>query len=191
MKNISVKLLHCTPKEVLFKALQKPYGKEADLETAKRVFDAGHGSVFEHVYLTFDIKGISRGCLQQLVRHRIASYTVQSTRYQLKKLIKDENAFVDMGKGTKKLLEEHRKDIVKLSKNMSNDDLKYVLPEALRTELIMTMNMRSLHNFFITRMTSRAHQEIMMLALKIKDQLPSWIDSIIFVYEEEEQHENN
>ena len=46
-----------------------------------------HHSVLEHNVLTFLIKGTSRGVLQELARHRIASYSVKSTRYTLDDLL--------------------------------------------------------------------------------------------------------
>ncbi len=46
-----------------------------------------HHSILEHANLTFLIKGTSRGVLQELARHRIASYSVRSTRYTMSKVI--------------------------------------------------------------------------------------------------------
>lgn len=54
------------------------YGEE-DLKLIERLRNDGHHSVFEHIYYTFEIDGISRALLQELVRHRIASYSVKST----------------------------------------------------------------------------------------------------------------
>lgn len=65
-----------------------------DEELLRRVIDSAHGSVLEHCYFTFDIDGISRGCLQELARHRISSFSIRSTRYTLGK-IKDEPTIPD------------------------------------------------------------------------------------------------
>jgi thymidylate synthase (FAD) len=54
-----------------------------------------HASTLEHLYYNFDIDGISRACLQELARHRIASLSVKSTRYTLKEL-KDEECFTNL-----------------------------------------------------------------------------------------------
>lgn len=51
-----------------------------------------HHSVLEHASLTFLIKSISRGVLQELARHRIASYTVRSTRYTMATVLNAYNA---------------------------------------------------------------------------------------------------
>ena len=58
-----------------------------DKELINRVGNKNkHKSTLEHLVYTFDIDGISRACLQELARHRIASYSVKSTRYTLKEL---------------------------------------------------------------------------------------------------------
>jgi len=53
-----------------------------------------HASVLEHISFNFYIKGISRCCLQELARHRMASLSVKSTRYTLNKELKHEEAFI-------------------------------------------------------------------------------------------------
>lgn len=97
-----VEVLHYTPLEVADIAICKCYGNEphSDSEKVKarinRVANVSkHASTIEHLNYSFDIDGISRACLQQLCRHRIASYTVQSTRYVLNKLLKNERSFID------------------------------------------------------------------------------------------------
>jgi thymidylate synthase (FAD) len=96
MNNIKVKLLHHTPIEVALKALEKPYANygKCNKELLKKVclndkLNERHGSVLEHINLTFEISGSSRLELQEHARHRIASPTVESTRYVLDKLFKE------------------------------------------------------------------------------------------------------
>lgn len=92
MDNIKVTLLHYTPKEVLIEAMGMPYKTENfkkihTEQSMKKIraicVDKKHSSVLEHITFNFKIEGISRLCLQELVRHRIASYNVESTRYTL------------------------------------------------------------------------------------------------------------
>ena len=59
---------------------------EKDLALLEKIIDSKHESVLEHMVFTFKITDISRACLQELARHRIASYSVKSTRYTLKEL---------------------------------------------------------------------------------------------------------
>ena len=53
-----------------------------------------HASTLEHLSYNFEIDGISRACLMELTRHRIASMSVKSTRYVLSKELKDEEPFI-------------------------------------------------------------------------------------------------
>ena len=57
--------------------------------------------------------------------------------------------------------------LIKRSKHLPNDKLKYYLPESWRTTFVWTINMRSLANFLNLRLASQAHFEIRYLALKI------------------------
>lgn len=98
MDNIRVELLHHTPIEVALKAIQKPYANQGkcDINLLKKVclndkLNERHGSVLEHIYLNWDILGTSRLELQEHARHRIASPTVESTRFTLDKLITEVN----------------------------------------------------------------------------------------------------
>ena len=50
------------------------------LKLVKHLYLNGHHSVFEHIYFTFRIDGISRACSHQLVRHRMCSFTQRSQR---------------------------------------------------------------------------------------------------------------
>jgi len=70
-------------------------GGEKDKELINRVGNKfKHASTLEHLTYTFYIAGVSRALLQELARHRMASYSVKSTRYTLKEL-KDEETFTD------------------------------------------------------------------------------------------------
>ena len=96
-----VKLLHHTPLEVADIAICKCYGNEphSDSEKVKarinRVANVSkHASTVEHISYSLDIDGISRSCLIELSRHRIASYTVKSSRYVLAKELKNEKSFI-------------------------------------------------------------------------------------------------
>jgi len=165
--------------------------KEKDLNLLHNLKKLEHLSIFEHTVFTFAINGISRLCLQELTRHRIASYSVQSTRYTLKKLFKkiedveNEISIRDFVKhfcvvpefeNTElefiyiKQTYEQLKTIEELSRlGYKNDELKYFLPESFRTELIWTINLRSLMNFIKLRYSSKAHFEIRHLAQLVLD----------------------
>lgn len=149
-------------------------------------------STCEHIVFSFNIEGISRMVLQELSRHRIASLSVKSTRYTLKEL-KNEKPFWDFedetpvlgaisrsskyinyskGKGSNyadinpqlKQLEILRQE---LNNKKSIDEVKYYLPECYKTNLVWTINARSLKNFLDLRLSKSAHYEIQELAWQI------------------------
>lgn len=97
---MKIELLSYVPLNVADIAICKCYGNKPHTEEEKiqgrinRVANVSkHSSTIEHLSYTFDIDGISRACLQELARHRIASYTVKSTRYTLQEL-KVESSFL-------------------------------------------------------------------------------------------------
>lgn len=148
---------------------------DKDLALLEKIIDSKHESVLEHMVFTFKITDISRACLQELARHRIASYSVKSTRYTLKELRDTPDNELE------KFLIEDIEPIVKYSSikslkkikmmlNMPNPDMdkiKYALPECYKTELVWTINLRSLRNFLKLRLSLKAHQEIRKLAYEI------------------------
>lgn len=163
---------------------------DKDEQLLLNIVASGHTSVLEHLNYTFKIEGISRGCLQQLVRHRHASYSVESTRYTMKKKFKNNlmmDLFVSSGdKHVDNMIEGQlayiRNIILGESCNdFRNDDLKYALPEAFKTDLLMTVNARSLMNFFEVRLANDAHNEIRSLADEMLSKLPNRHN---FLYEE-------
>lgn len=154
-----------------------------DEELIKRIISSGHTSVLEHCVFSFDINGISRGCLQELARHRIASLSVKSTRYTLGR-IKDSTNLHNREESGKYLVwcDDEKVNqaaisalvnVQKLaSQSIPNDQLKYCLPESYKTSFIWTINARSLRNFLELRLDKRAHWEIRQLAEKIKYIIP-------------------
>ena len=121
----------------------------------------GHESVMEHVSFTFGIEGISRACSHQLVRHRIASYSQKSQRYV------NENGFEFITPPEIEALPEAKAEFDKLMEEMNelaNEDARFVLPNACETKIVVTMNVRSLFNFFRHRCCNRAQWEIRAVA---------------------------
>ena len=177
---MKVKLLNKPDISIIIEATRTCYDSmsksdnlgEKDLALLEKIIDSKHESVLEHMVFTFKITDISRACLQELARHRIASYSVKSTRYTLKELRDTPDNELE------KFLIEDIESIVKSSAidslkkikmmlNMSNPDMdkiKYALPECYKTELVWTINLRSLRNFLKLRLSLKAHQEIRKLA---------------------------
>lgn len=153
--------------------------KKTDEVTQKRliklVMESGHTSTIEHANFTFAIEGISRACSHQLVRHRIASFSQQSQRYVdlskkgmvyvvPKSIEKDKK----LTKNYKKMMVRAEADYKKLLEaGVAPEDARFVLPNACETKMVVTMNARSLLNFFKLRCCDRAQWEIRALAFEM------------------------
>lgn len=132
------------------------------LETALKL---GHESVMEHASFTFAVDGISRACSHQLVRHRLASYTQQSQRSV------EPTGYVEpeMSEEAKTVFEVHMALSVAayqklIDMGVPKEDARYVLPEATKTSLVVTMNARELKHFIRLRTDKAAQWEIRELA---------------------------
>lgn len=191
-----VKLLHHTPLEVADIAICKCYGNEphSDSEKVKarinRVANVSkHASTIEHLTYSFDIDGISRSCLIELSRHRLASYTVKSSRYTLQELKKEQPFDIvrianDGVKASKYIVLTGDKDVDNMSilalenvrrmvqEGKPNDVSKYCMPECFKTSLVMTINARSLQNFLELRSSKHALWEIQLLAKAMYEAIP-------------------
>jgi len=152
---------------------------EANDQTAfvEKIMGMGHESVLEHASFTFAIEGVSRILLAQLTRHRIASFSVQSQRYVS---YRDGFGYIippsieELGERYVKEYEwqmatmqewyENWQTVLGNSGEKSNEDARFVLPNACETRLLLTMNARELLHFFGLRMCERAQWEIRELA---------------------------
>lgn len=139
----------------------------------EHVMKLGHTSVVEHATFTFAISDVSRSLTHQLVRHRIASYSQQSQRYvDLRKPKYVTPPKIKRDKNLKEAYDETMKIIWKeynklLDIGIPAEDARYVLPNATCTNIIVTMNARSLLNFFELRCCMHAQWEIRELANKM------------------------
>ncbi len=123
----------------------------------EQVLSLGHTSVIEHTCFTFAISDVSRSLTHQLVRHRIASYAQQSQRYvDLKEPNYVTPPTIAKNKYMKKAYDKTMKNIWMeynklLEVGIPAEDSRFVLPNAACTNIIVTMNARSLLNFFELR----------------------------------------
>lgn len=141
----------------------------------KTLHNPAHMSILEHCVYSFKLK-FSRAVLQEIARHRIASLSVQSTRYALKKLLKcgKIELYKTEDDGLNDLMYDYILTLSKYIKKhkIKNDIAKYAFPEALMTECVWTINGRSLHNFLALRTSNRALKEIRELAIDIYNSIP-------------------
>jgi len=201
-----------------------------------------HGSVAEHVTVSFHIKGVSRGCLHEIVRHRMSNISVRSTRYTMSNLLiaaviayrfktpaffvnkvieldtlitvgeveifEANNIFASLNNhfdknGLDSILElTMTKTQIKMFKDVNDvndvdmdeiyniltkckskrnvgDNFKYIVSDNFSTELVFTLNLRSLSNFMKLRNSDSAYFQIHHLANEILSQIPDGYRDII------------
>ena len=134
----------------------------------KHLYRNGHHSVFEHIYFTFKIEGISRACSHQLVRHRHCSFTQRSQRYCSEDGFGfvtppaiDSGHFANDMEDIKDWYEDYQQS------GVPNEDARYVLPNACETELYLSCNLRELIHIANERLCLRAQWEIRELVEKM------------------------
>lgn len=135
------------------------------LGLVKHLYRNGHHSVFEHIYFTFKIEGISRACSHQLVRHRHCSFTQRSQRYCSEDgfgvVIPTTIAKVDVKGGYMGLVDTIAENYEELQYiGIPNEDARYVLPNACETSLYLSCNLRELIHMSNERLCMRAQWEI-------------------------------
>ena len=132
------------------------------LALVKHLYKNAHDSVFEHIYFTFKIEGISRACSHQLVRHRHCSFTQRSQRY----CSEDGFEFVTPPSVDDGLFWNDMDDIkdwyryYQESYGVPNEDARYILPNACATSLYLSCNLRELIHIANERLCTRAQWEI-------------------------------
>ena len=170
------------------------YGKrDYNVDRLRNCYKAGHTGVLEHATVTFLVDGISRACSHQLVRHRLASYCQESQRYLKYSLDSNEwfvtpssvrdNVFA-MASFVSGVREAARTYCDMLTYGVKAEDARYALPNAMKTVIVVTMNIRTLFHFFDLRLGPRAQWEVRELAEKMHDELAKVEPDIISLYDE-------
>ncbi|MDR3317971.1 MAG: FAD-dependent thymidylate synthase [Clostridiales bacterium] len=139
----------------------------------------GHLSPIEHASFTFALEGVSRALLAQITRHRVASFSVKSQRYvgadkSFNYIIPPavEALGADAAERFHAQMEQARAWYLEWqallgSGERSNEDARFVLPNAAETKMIVTMNARELLHFFGLRCCNRAQWEIREVAWRM------------------------
>jgi len=149
---------------------------EAVRRVLKTVITSGHTSTLEHASYTFAIDGVSRAMTHQLVRHRLASYNQQSQRYVTyadeptfivpPEVAADPVALAAFNEACAAAFGSYR---ALLDAGVPAEDARYLLPNAMETKIVVTMNVRELLHFFELRCCKRAQWEIRDVALAMLD----------------------
>lgn len=160
----------------------------------RNILKRGHESVIEHISLTFKIV-CDRGVTHEIVRHRLASYSQESTRYcnYSQEKFGNELTFIkpcfwDEDDESYKIWETSMKQIeiqyfILINSGATPQEARSVLPNSLKTEIYVTMNLREWRHFLKLRTSKAAHPQMREVALKIynilMEKLPVIFDDII------------
>ena len=162
----------------------------------KSIISRGHEAVIEHSQLSVRFT-VDRAIANELVRHRIASYCQESTRYvnyskdkfcnEIKViepeelLPRDSTDYSIWWMACKNAEDAY---LAMISNNIKPEIARNVLPLSTATEIIMTANIRELRNVMKLRTSSRAHPQMRSVMRKLLDDLKSKIpvlfDDIIY-----------
>ena len=175
--NVTLTRYTSNPVEAIESAAANSYGSEITRpgKIMKHCYSSGHLSVFEFADFTFHIEGISRACLAQLTRYRLASYNVRSQRYCQESgadyvvppsIAKDKDLLKDY-RAMQTIITTAYKTLLALG--VPTEDARYVLSNATPTTLEIKMNLRELIHFCNQRLCTRAQWEIRELATKMRD----------------------
>lgn len=178
-----VTILQATPNpiDIISQAAGICYGKSnISQKRVEHCYKSGHMSVFEHASVTFKIEGISRACMAQLTRHRLCSFCAESQRYNRYDL--DGNDWYVVPPAFRAIADDSQAAMEAaaieyqhaLDNGLKPEDARYLLPEATKTNLIMTCNVRELFHIWSMRLSSAAQWEIRDLARLMYDELGNY-----------------
>lgn len=154
----------------------------------KRIKDSGHHAMLEHAVASFKII-TDRGISHEIVRHRIASFAQESTRYcnYSKDKFDNELTFIkppELKTAYQMSVWNHGCVFAEMGyfelikSGISPDIARSLLPTCLKTEIIMTANLREWMHFIYLRTSTAAHPQIQTIAKAIQKHLVLYAPNI-------------
>ena len=172
----------------------------------KMILANGHESVLEHVSAGFRII-TDRGVTHQLVRHRIASFSQESTRYcnYSDERFKKELTFIeppglrtkeqagesvvmadgDLGAWASVMEGAEHIYLEMISRGVAPQIARSVLPNSLKSEIGMTCNAREWRHFLRLRTSPKAHPQMRQIAFMLRDELCKWFPTAFEEFQSE------
>lgn len=160
----------------------EPKGYPENEKFIRMIIKRGHESVLEHGSLTFKVR-TNRAIANEIVRHRLASYSQESTRY----VKYDDIEFIPGDRLDGSFEEDMLIRIeytyqILIARGLKPEEARDILPNATATTLVMTMNFRELRHFLKLRLDKAAHPQIRELAGMIleilKEEYPVFVEDI-------------
>jgi len=162
-------------------------------EFIQKILQSGHESVIEHEKITVKII-CDRGVSHEIVRHRIASYSQESTRYcnYSKDKFGNELTLIRpffwnkapekyaIWQDTMQTIENNYNKLI--SMGAQPEEARSILPNSLKTEIVVTMNLREWRHFFKLRTSERAHPQMREITIpmlkRFREEVPIIFDDI-------------
>jgi thymidylate synthase (FAD) len=167
------------PEEIFRRALAGDFDPVKMQKLISSVIESGHASTIEHVVFTFAITGVSRTLSHQLVRHRAGvAFDQQSQRYVK---FKGQATMLphSIAEGDPALRERYEEQVEgalelygdMLEAGLPGEDARFVFPNAARTNLVMTTNLRALIHMSGLRLCTMAQWEIRRLFQLVRHEI--------------------
>ena len=168
-------------------------GEKTDKEFIRMLLRKGHYSVLEHAIATFRISCVSRSFTHQLVRHRLCSFTQQSQRNV------DESYFdyvePDTIRSSKKahaifnrFMNDAKSTYSELRKlGIKKEDARFVLPNAAKSQIVVTANLREWRHIIELRGNPKAQWEIRKAAIEVLKVLKNHVPTVFEDFEIDEE----
>lgn len=179
---------------ICYQSERGPITQESAARFIRMLIKRGHESVIEHSCLTVLFRNCSRGFTHELVRHRLASFSQESTRYvdyakegegpdlerfRLKCIApphRDEKEKVVLENGRRLSFEEMVNQVQEFYRALrkagwSSEDARQILPIAIKADIVVTANFREWRHIFELRTQKAAHWEIRGVMVKLLEEL--------------------
>ena len=144
------------------------------------LISADHLTPVEHTVICFRVSDVSRACFDQLVRHRVASYTSSSQHYQ-NYMSYDCFVHPDMVED-EYVIATHEaacgQYAIAIQNGVAKEEARMLLPMSIGVNAIVTMNSRSLINFLQLRLCQRNVLEMRMLAAQVYTMCRDWFPEL-------------
>ena len=168
------------PDEIFRRAVDGQIDPAKQRKLIQGVIESGHGSTIEHIVFTFGISGVSRTLSHQLVRHRAGvAFDQQSQRYVSYKKGASTMLPATIAAADPELRERYDEQVAgalelyseMLEAGIPSEDARFVFPNATRTNLVMTTNLRALIHMSGLRLCTMAQWEIRRLFQLIRHEI--------------------
>lgn len=183
----STQIINCPKGEEILKEIEQAgrlcYKSEnkitehSALSFVKNLVCSGHHSVLEHVNISVRII-CDRGILLELTRHRLCSFSVESTRYckYAEELTVIEpffwsSYFLRRKLWLRAMINAEKSYLALLEAGARPEEARSVLPNSLKTELVMTCNLREWKHIFELRCSAKAHPQMRELLIPLRAEM--------------------